>query len=208
MSIKCFVSNPVQTASFSNIQGVRKGLLSFSLNYMSMDRLTLDNVIPKKTFEDSLSSKDIFSFIVLLDLLSIVWCFILSSESDLASYLQEDIFFVLIFVGIGAIYVLLKDIVLVALYVYDICNGKLTANAQDEYNYRSICAISLGWSAFEVLHSMMSEPLWLFGVSHVFFALCGLLVCIRILIALYVECFYKKPMVYDELNECYYDREQ
>lgn len=172
-----------------------------------MDRLTLDNVIPKKTFEDSLSSKDIFSFIVLLDLLSIVWCFILSSESDLV-YLKDDIFFVLIFVGIGAIYMLFKDIVLVALYVRGICNGKLTANAQDEYNYRSICAISLGWSVFEVLHSMMSEPLWLFGISHVFFALCGLLVCIRVLISLYTECFYKKPMVYDELNECYYDREQ
>lgn len=173
-----------------------------------MDRLTFDNIIPKKTFEDSLSSKDIFSFIVLLDLLAIVWCFILSSESDLALYLNEDIFFVLIFVGIGAIYMLFKDIILVALYVRGICNGKLTANAQDEYNYRSICAIGLGWGAFEVLHSIMSEPLCLFGVSHVFFALCGLLACIRILISLYVECFYKKPMVYDELNECYYDREQ
>ena len=108
MCIKRFVLNPVQTASFSNIQGVRKGLLSFPLNYMSMDRLTFDNVIPKKTFEDSLSSKDIFSFIVLLDLLLILWCFIFSSESELALYLKEDIFFVLIYVGIGAIYMLLR----------------------------------------------------------------------------------------------------
>lgn len=207
MCIKRFVLNPVQTASFSNIQGVRKGLLSFPLNYMSMDRLTLDNVIPKKTFEDSLSSKDIFGFIVLLDLLAIVWCFILSSESDLASYLNDDIFFVCIFMGIGGIYVLLKDLVLVALYVRGICNGKVLANAQDEYNYRSMCAIGLGWSAFEVLGSMMSEPVWLFGISYVFFGLCSLLVCIRILISLYVECFYKKPMVYDELNECYYEKE-
>ena len=207
MSIKCFVSNPVQTVSFSNIQGVRKGLLSFPLNYMSMDRLTFDNVIPKKTFEDSLSSKDIFSFIVLLDLLLIMWCFILSSESDLALNLKDDIFFVLIYVGIGAIYMLLKDIILVALYVRGIYNGKLTPNAQDKYNYRAICAVSLGWGAFEVLNSLMSEPLWLFGVFHVFFAFCGLLACIRILISLYVECFYKKPMVYDELNECYYEKE-
>lgn len=208
MRIKHFGLNPLQTVSFSGIDGFRKVLLSFPLNYMCMSELTINDAIPKETFKDSLSSRNLFSFIILIDLLLMLWCFILSSESEWVSYLEEDVFFLLIFIGIGAIYILIKEIILVALYVYGIRVGRLTPDAQDEYNYRSICAVCLGWGIFDFLYPMMTEHLWLFNVSHMFFAFCGLLACMRILISLYTECFYTKPLKYDELNEFYYENEK
>lgn len=172
--------------------------------------ITINPVVPVEKNQDALSSKHLFSFVMLLDLILTVWCVILMGASENMSALQDDLIFLLVLIYFGALYyLLLKEFVSTGVYLHDLFIHKTKACHVYEYNYRCVMAVCLGLVILDVIHPMMTDYLWTLSLLQVFFGLCALLLMIRACLGFYLDFLYdKKKMKYDSVNDFYYEDEK
>lgn len=172
--------------------------------------ITINPVVPAEKNQDALSSKHLFSFVMLLDLMLTVWCVILMNTSENISALQGDLIISLVFICFGALYYLLfKEFVSTGFYLYDLFVHKTKVCHVYEYNYRCVGAVCLGWVVLDVLRPMVTDYLWTLNFLQVFFGLCALLLLIRVCLGFYLDFLYgEKKMKYDSVNDFYYEDEK
>lgn len=172
--------------------------------------ITINTVVPEEKFQDAFSSKHLFSFVMLLDLMLTVWCVILMNTSENMSVLQDDLIISLMFICFGALYyLLLKEFVFTGLYLYNLFTHRIKLCHVYEYNYRCIGAVCLGWVVLDVVRPMMTDYLWTLNFLQVFFGLCALLLLIRVCFGFYLDFLYdEKKMKYDSVNDFYYEDEK
>lgn len=172
--------------------------------------ITINTVVSEEKFQDAFSSKHLFSFVMLLDLMLTVWCVILMNISENMSALQDDLIISLMFICFGALYyLLLKEFVSTVLYLYNLFTHKIKLCHVYEYNYRCIGAVCLGWVVLDVVRPMVTDYLWTLSLLQVFFGLCGLLLLIRVCLGFYLDFIYvEKKMKYDSVNDFYYEDEK
>lgn len=172
--------------------------------------ITINTVVPEEEFQDAFSSKHLFSFVMLLDLMLTVWCVILMNTSENMSVLQDDLIISLMFICFGALYyLLLKEFVSTGLYLYNLFTHKIKLCHVYEYNYRCIGAVCLGWVVLDVVRPMVTDYLWTLNFLQVFFGLCALLLLIRVCLGVYLDFLYdEKKMKYDSVNDFYYEDEK
>lgn len=172
--------------------------------------ITINTVVPEEEFQDAFSSKHLFSFVMLLDLMLTVWCVILMNTSENMSVLQDDLIISLMFICFGALYyLLLKEFVSTGLYLYNLFTHKIKLCHVYEYNYRCIGAVCLGWVVLDVVRPMMTDYLWTLNFLQVFFGLCALLLLIRVCLGVFLDFLYdEKKMKYDSVNDFYYEDEK
>ena len=172
--------------------------------------ITINPVVPVEKNQDALSSKQLFSFVMLLDLILTVWCVILMSASENMSALQDDLIFLLVLISFGALYyLLLKEFVSTGVYLHDLFIHKTKVCHVYEYNYRCVIAVCLGWVILDVVRPMMTDYLWTLSFLQVFFGLCALLLLIRVCLGVSLDFLYdEKKMKYDSVNDFYYEDEK
>ena len=172
--------------------------------------ITINPVVPSEKNQDALSSKHLFSFVMLLDLMLTVWCIIFMDASENMSALQDDLIISLMFICFGALYyLLLKEFVSTGFYLYDLFTHKTKVCHVYEYNYRCIGAVCLGWVVLDVVRPMMTDYLWTLIFLQVFFGLCALLLLIRVCLGVFLDFLYdEKKMKYDSVNDFYYEDEK
>ena len=172
--------------------------------------ITINTVVPEEEFQDAFSSKHLFSFVMLLDLMLTVWCVILMKTSENMSVLQDDLIISLVFICFGALYYLLfKEFVSTGLYLYNLFTHKIKLCHVYEYNYRCVGAVCLGWVVLDVVRPMMTDYLWTLNFLQVFFGLCALLLLIRVCLGVSLDFLYdEKKMKYDSVNDFYYEDEK
>lgn len=174
-----------------------------------MNAITITTVIPEEKFQEALSSKHLFSFVMLLNLILTVWCVILMNASENVSALQGDLIIPLVFICFGALYILVREFAFTGLYLYNLFTHKIKLCHVYEYNYRCIGAVCLGWVILDVLRPMVTDYLWSLGFLNVFFGLCALLLIIRVCLGFYLDCIYvEKKTKYDDVNDFYYEDEK
>lgn len=173
-----------------------------------MNAITITTVMSEENFQEVLSSKRLFTFVMLLDLILTVWCVVLMDASENMATLQSDLIIPLIFVFFGALFILLREFIHLGLYLYNLFTHKIKLCHVYEYNYRCIGAVCLGWVILDVVHPMMTDYFWSFNLLQIFFGLCALLLIIRVCLSLYLDGFYNDKLKYDNINDFYYEDEK
>lgn len=184
-----------------------KVLLSLALNYMYMNQISLSTSVSQDILDESLSSRGLFAFVMLLDLILLIWYTILQQTTDVMASLQYDLMIPLIFICLGASYFVVREGFYLGLYLHNVFVSKAELTHVYEYNYRAIGGICLGWVMIDVLRPLVIEYAWGITWLNILFGVCGLLVCVRVCLGLYLDGLYKPPLKYDEVNEFYYREE-